>query len=67
MRLMRAGVLFERASSATPDQGRGIRFVCPPQKFFSQCALFPKSPLNVLFLKLVTKNVHENQNSTSVS
>ena len=35
----------------------------PKKKFFCQCVLFSKSPLNVSFLKEVTKNVHEYQYS----
>ena len=46
--------------------GQGGRLLSPP-KVFCQCAFFSKSPLNVSFLKEVTKNVHENQYSTRVS
>ena len=38
----------------------------PPSKVFCRCARFSKSPLNVPFLKKVTKNVLENQYSTRV-
>ena len=39
------------------SRGEGVG----PPKVFCQCALFFMSPLTVVFLKEVTKNVHENQ------
>ena len=44
------------------EQGEGISALPPPEKSsLLMCPFFLASPLNVLFLKEVTKNVHENQ------
>ena len=51
-----------------PEQGKeggGREGVRPPQRCLLMCTFLPMSPLNLLFSKEVTKNVHENQQTKS--
>ena len=60
--------LEQYCKSGPPEQG-GVAEVAsappPPQKFFGYVPFFLMSPLNVLFLKEVTQNLHENQQAKS--
>ena len=48
------------ADTGSPEQ-RGQRGCQPPQSSLLMCPFLLLSPLNSLFLKEVTNNVHENQ------
>ena len=46
---------------SSPSEQDGQRGRLQPQSFLSMCSFFLMSLLNVLFLKEVTENIHENQ------
>ena len=59
--------MHESTSEALQSRegGEAERVSAPPQSFLLMCPFLLMSPLNVLLLKEVTKNVHENKQAKS--
>ena len=63
LKVLKKKMLFKTPERTDP-RSRGQRERLPPQSFLSMCPFFLMGLLNVLFLKEVTQNIHENRQAS---